>query len=299
MYEKLFLESLIAEKGYSVNTYNSYKIDLKQLQNFYPSHKVIDLQKDQIYDYLYHLEAKGLSPSAKSRKISCLKQFFKFLTKEKIITKSPMANINFPKQNLKVPKVLDLGEIKKIFDYIDNQIKKSKKGSRAYKSNIQNKAMIEIIYSSGLRVSECINLKRKDFLGQSLKVLGKGNKERIIPLNNHAISAIDDHISCSNPEFWLFPSKKKSNSKMTRQSLNKLLKKIESALLLHKSSLSPHVLRHSFASHIIENGADLISVQKMLGHKNITSTQIYTHVSPNSIKQAVYKKHPFTKKDKI
>ena len=275
-----FLEVMSVERGASKNTLESYKRDL---EDFSENIKNIEsCTEADIEKYLRGLSKKSFAPRSVARKLSSLKQFFMYLYTEKIRPDNPTANVEAPKLGKSLPKFLTVEEVGKLLD-------------EAAKDKRIN-AMLEILYASGLRVSELIALKKNSVRSENgdfyLFVKGKGNKERIVPLGSKAIAALNDYLAEAKPEIWLFPSGK---DHITRQRFGQLLKELAINAGIDRKKVSPHVLRHSFASHLLENGADLRLVQELLGHEQIATTQIYTHIQSKKLQELVNSKHPLAK----
>ena len=271
-YIEEFIDYLRYEKKYSENTIISYQNDLKKVCVFFKK-DFTNLTKKNIQNYIQSLSKKE-STSSVSRTISTLKSFYKFLEINKYTKNNPLGTISNPKNIKKLPKVLSEEEVDKLLDI-------NLKTSFDYR----NKAMLELMYSSGLRVSELINLKVNDIdlNNASVRIFGKGSKERIVPLDDYAIEALDNYIKHHRKSLfkhgennYLFLNN--HGNKMTRQGFFKILQKIVKEKNI-KSEISPHTLRHSFATHLLKHGADLRSIQELLGHSDISTTQIYTHIT--------------------
>ena len=227
-----------------------------------------------------------------ARKLSTLKDFCRFLYSEKVISTNPAAYILTPKQEKPLPKFLSVEEIEQLIDTAF-----AKKDYRYWRIGV----MIELMYATGLRVSELVGLPENSInYGKKLVTLvGKRNKERIVPIAGRVITALQEYLPLRN-EFikknssstWLFPSLTAVSGHLTRDAFYKDLKKLAADCGIYPSRISPHVLRHSFATHLLNNNADLRSVQKMLGHENITTTEIYTHIIPQKLGDVVRSKHP-------
>ena len=281
-----FLSYLLFEKKYSENTINSYKRDLMRFCDYFHNSSILSVDKNSMKKYINKI-GEELDSRSLSRNISSLKSFFKFLKLYKVISINPMDMISNPKIPKKLPKVLSEEEI---FKLLDIELKSD--------FDYRNKAMIELMYSSGLRVSELINLNVNDVdLDNDLvRVFGKGSKERIIPINDYAASSLKTYLLNHRRELfkhgennYLFLNN--HGNKMTRQGFFKILKKlaVEKGI---ETDFSPHTLRHSFASHLLKYGADLRSIQELLGHSDISSTQIYTHISNEKLKNNYKDYHP-------
>lgn len=288
-----YLSYLLIDKKYSNNTIISYQKDLEKFSFFLKNKEVNDVSNEDISLYLKYLYKNGINERSIARNISSLRGFYKYLMIEKVVSKNPLLLTELPKLSKKLPDVLSEKDIDKIL---------SMKLNDHY--SYRNKAMIELMYSSGLRVSELINIKMSDIdiNNAILRTMTKGSKERIIPLGDYAISFIELYIKEYRGSFlkrndseYLFLNSR--GSKMTRQAFFKTLKKIAKETNV-KKDFSPHTLRHSFASHMLLYGADLRSIQELLGHSDISTTQIYTHISNEKLKNNYDMFHPHSKGEK-
>lgn len=287
-----FLSYLEFEKEFSKNTIESYKNDLEDFKEYleFINKKPEELDKKNAFDYLIYLSRKKLKPSSLRRKISSIRSFYKFLIKEELIDRDPTLDLTFPKNEKKLPQVLTVQEIERLINIIPNN---SLKGKR-------DRAIIELLYSSGLRVSEIINLKIKDidFNNNYLKCLGKGGKERIVPFGelakSYILSYLEERDRYKIFSEYLFVNKR--GDKLLRQQINNFLR-IYSKKAKLKKKVHPHMLRHSFATHLLERGADLRSVQELLGHVDISTTQIYTHLTKDYLKEIYLNTHPLWRKN--
>ena len=281
-----FINYLIIDKKYTQATTNSYRT---QLEKFYKiiNKKVVDITKNDLKDYIKYLNDENLKEKSISHNISVLRSYFKFLIIEKKINENPSLFIELPKIPKTLPNVLTTQEVDKLLDI---------KITDKYSS--RNKAMLELLYSSGLRVSELINLKLNDisFEEALVRVYGKGNKERIIPIGDIAIKYTKQYVEEYRVKLikkiqteYLFLSSR--GTKMSRQAFFKIIKQLANEKNI-KKDFSPHTLRHSFATHMLNGGADLRSVQELLGHSNISTTQIYTHISNKKIYDDYNNSHP-------
>ena len=284
-----YINYLKIERQLSNNTIDSYKRDLEDFYKFTnKSYKFIT--KDDVINYLGYLNNK-INPRSINRHIVSIKNYFKFLEKNNSIKSNPCDEITGLKTPKKLPKVLSEDDINKLLDIELNDA-----------FSYRNKAMLELMYSSGLRVSELLNLEVNniDFNMNLVRVFGKGSKERIVPIDDIATKYLSEYISIyrntllKNKESDLLFLNSRGD-KLTRQGFFKILKTIAREKGI-KKELSPHTLRHSFATHLLNHGADLRSIQTMLGHENIETTQIYTHVSDNYIKENYEESHPWSKK---
>lgn len=284
-----FLDFLAVEKGLSLNTVLSYSRDLKKLFGFFRKEKIQwpEAKEEDFTKFIRHQSRAGLSARSLARLISSLKSFYKFLILDEIIKKNPTVNLSSPKIWHKLPQFLTVEAVESLLRQPDE---KSQRGLR-------DKAMLELLYATGLRASELISLKLKDINLKDgfLLCRGKGGKERIVPIGSSACLAVQKYVDdvrprlLKRPNDFLFLSSR--GGAFTRQGFWKMLKNYAKKAGLG-SKISPHVLRHSFATHLLERGADLRSVQLMLGHTQITTTQIYTHVSRERLRQVYEKYHP-------
>lgn len=277
-YIDIFLEALSAEKGRSKKTLESYSSDLRHADETI-SGGLMNATYSDIQNYLSNLSEK---PSSISRKASALRGFYKFLMLEKIIKENPTANLELPKRNRSLPKFLSVEEIELLISSAGD-----------IKNSVRLRAMIELLYASGLRVSELCELPMTAILGNKLLIHGKGAKERIVPMHERAIEALEKWISIRDDEKskYVFPSNGKDGH-ITRDGFFKILKKCAVLAGIDPHRVSPHVLRHSFASHLLAGGANLRAIQTMLGHEDISTTQIYTHVLPDKLRETVQMHHP-------
>lgn len=280
-----FIDYLRFEKKYSENTINSYTNDLKKINNLL-NKNFLSLTKQDIQKYIQTL-AQDESTSSISRNISTLKSFYKFLEIYKYTNNNPINSITTPKTPKTLPKVLSEEEVDKLLDI-----------NLKTDFDYRNKAMLELMYSSGLRVSELINLTVNDIdlTNASVRIFGKGSKERIVPIDDYALEALNNYILYHRTVLFkhgenntLFLNN--HGNKMTRQGFFKILQKIAKEKGI-KTELSPHTLRHSFATHLLKHGADLRSIQELLGHSDISTTQIYTHITNEKLKENYQEFHP-------
>jgi len=294
-----FLEVLASEKGLAENTLQSYKIDLNQFISFAQrkGNKIGELTDDNIKEFISDFKNKGYEKSTVSRKISSLTHFFNFLLEEKEIDINPLSNFEIPKQKKKLPIILSHSHIDKILKFTKKD--HSAEGIRLY-------TMIEILYATGIRISELVEMRLSSIYEDKnfLLVTGKGNKERLVPIGKKTRETINKYltirnhfVSDQNNSIWLFPSKQSSIGHITRQRFNQLLNQLNLKANLGIKKISPHKLRHAFATHLLENGMDLRSLQQILGHADISTTQIYTHVLKERLKEIIKDNHPLSKVD--
>lgn len=286
---RVFLDYLSVEKGLSANTIHSYSLDLKKLFLFFNKEKISWLKatEEDLIKFIHHHSRANLSSRSLARLISSTRSFYRFLVLDGLIAKSPAINLSTPKLWLNLPKFLTEQEVENL---LAQPKEKNIRGQR-------DKAMLELLYATGLRVSELVSLKLKELNLEQRYVLcqGKGGKERLVPFGHSAQEVLREYLHKARPRLLkmddpsLFLSSR--GRAFTRQGFWKMLKGYGRQAGLEKK-ISPHVLRHSFATHLLERGADLRSVQLMLGHSQITTTQIYTHVSRKHLREAYNKYHP-------
>ncbi len=282
-----FIEYIIIDKKYSENTVKSYNNDLKKYDIYFKNKNISNIKENHIKEYLKYLKENNNDNRTINHNISTLRSFYKFLLIEKVIKENPMEYIEMPKTKKSLPKTLSIEEVDKLLNI---------KLTDAF--SYRNKAMLELMYSSGLRVSELVNVKIHDIDTSNciIRIMGKGKKERIVPLGDYAIKYIELYIKEYREKLikrelneYLFINN--HGKKMTRQGFFKILKQLAKEQNI-KTEFSPHTLRHSFATHLLNGGADLRSIQEMLGHESISTTQIYTHVSKEQLKENYNNFHP-------
>ncbi|MDH3358277.1 MAG: site-specific tyrosine recombinase XerD [Desulfobacteraceae bacterium] len=286
-----YINYLVFEKGLSEKSIESYSSDLSNYLEFLKQKGIKDITQTDtplILKHMIALRESGLGSKSCARHLITLRGFYKFLAQEKILEFDPAKLIDLPKSGLKLPDVLSVSEINLLLNIPDSNKPLGKR----------NSAMLELLYAAGLRVSELVNLKFLDVNLEAcfVRVMGKGSKERIVPFGLFARNKIDDYINNSRPLLlknrisqYLFVAR--AGKPMTRQGFWKLLKQYVKQAGIRKK-VTPHSFRHSFASHLLEGGADLRTVQVMLGHVDISSTQIYTHVARDHLRQIHEKYHP-------
>lgn len=282
-YIERFLSFLSYERGYSSNTLLSYKIDLKELSNFLNKRgkSLVKASKDDLSQFINILSERGFTNNTIIRKLASIRTFYKYLLSEEIIEEDVVSFLDTPKKEKKIPKVLFEDQIKKL---LDQPLLQEERYAR-------ERSILELLYSCGLRVSEIVNLTINDINLEDgfLRIKGKGNKERIVPLGSKAISALSEYLKQRRhiKEKKLFLNSR--NKGLSRQSVWLIVKQFANNVGL---DISPHTLRHSFATHLLDNGADLRVVQELLGHSSISTTQIYTHVSNKRLKEEFETTHP-------
>ena len=285
-YLSRFLGFLEAEKNASPHTIKNYRSDLVEFFRFLGDGSVQDINYLTIRRFLAYLKEEGVLKSTISRKLACLKSFFKYLTRERLVESNPASSIATPKRERRLPSFLDEKEV-------EHLLEATKGDSWERKRDL---AILETLYSSGIRVSELVGLNAEhiDLLSGLVKVRGKGKKERIVPIGTCAVSAIKNYIESSSAGYEqglgpLFLNRQKT--RLTDRSVRRIILKCAKRAAIHKE-ISPHTLRHTFATHLLDRGADLRSVQELLGHANSSTTQIYTHISAKRLREAYDQAHP-------
>lgn len=298
----MFLESMLAEHGLSKNSLISYKKDLSDYLEFIAliQKDILEIDHLDIFKFIEFLSNKGLAARSMNRKISCIKAYYKFLLSEKYINHNPFIQFDLPKYSAKLPKIFSVEEIKMLLDYCEKQ---------QDSESIRIGAMIFLLYASGMRVSELVSLKlcaiitgganktvRSNFI-----IKGKGEKERMVIINQRTQNKISEYLSIRHifaknkslkAQAYLFVSSS-IHGHMTRQNFALQLDKIAVSAGLNRK-ISPHQLRHSFASHLLEGGADLRVIQELLGHADISTTQIYTHMRQDQLRTVIDTSHPIS-----
>ena len=292
-----FLEMMSAERGAAQNTLEAYGRDVSQFLDFCGNVSLKNISADDIADFVQYLSREErFSSKTVARKISAVREFFKFLYTDNIIKENPALDILTPKQQKPLPKFLTQEEIKQL-------ILAAQTGETPALRRMS--VMLELMYACGLRVSELVSLPENciNFDKRQILVRGKGSKERIIPVAPQVIQAVLDYFSYRDyfikggrKSIWLFPSKISSSGHITRDAFFKHLKDIAVRAGISPQKVTPHVLRHSFATHLLNHDVDLRSVQKMLGHESINTTEIYTHIISDKLIKTVQKLHPLAQK---
>jgi len=288
-----FIHFMVVEKGLAENTVVSYKRDLKNYLEYVKKLEDIqnlnDIVRIHIIRYLGTLKAEGKSARTLARHIASIRSFHQFLLREKVVDRDPSIHIETPQLDKTLPKVLSFKEVEALLQApnIDNHF------------GLRDRAMLELLYATGMRVTELIDLNLDDIhltMG-FIRCIGKGNKERIIPIGKFATEIMEQYLRDARPKFRSNKYRTEAvflnhhGNRLTRQGFWKIIKKLAAEANIEKE-LTPHTLRHSFATHLLENGADLRAVQEMLGHADISTTQIYTHVTKTRLKDVYSKYHP-------
>ncbi|MGE0742684.1 MAG: site-specific tyrosine recombinase XerD [Hyphomonadaceae bacterium] len=293
-----FLEMLSAERGARVNTLDAYQRDLDDARAHVRG-ELRSASAEAIEAYVRGLSTRGLSPATTRRRMSALKQFYRFLLQENTRSDDPTSRLDAPKRARALPKTLSLDEIERLISAAETP---------------RDRALIELLYGAGLRVSELVSLplRAAPKTGQGHMIVeGKGGKERIVALGRPALAALEHHLAAretalpkveaqrERAQRWMFPSASAADGRLTRRRVGQILEAAAAKAGIDPTRVSPHVLRHAFATHLVEGGADLRTVQTLLGHADIATTQIYTHVAEGRLKTLVETKHPLAKKGKV
>lgn len=286
-----YFNYLLVEKGSSPNTIGAYRRDLKRYDAWLDRQALADLdaiKQNDIVDFMAELRETGYSPSSTARVLASLKTFHKFLVREQMTANLPTAGLSIPRTQKRLPKILTIDEILKILDSV---VRNNPVGYR-------DAAILELLYASGMRVSELasLDIDDVDFDSQFVRCLGKGSKERRVPIGIPAVKAVKDYAEYARPHFQSRRSQSalflnQRGGRLTRQSCWSIINNYAKRAGLDKV-IYPHIFRHSFATHMLEAGADLRAIQEMLGHAFISTTQIYTKLSKEDIKAIYYESHP-------
>jgi len=292
-----FLEMMSAERGARANTLDAYARDLEDARASVRG-GLKDARADAVEDYVAGLSKRGLAATTARRRISALKQFYRFLLQENVRGDDPTSRLDAPKRARALPKTLSAEEIERLIEATESP---------------RDRALLELLYGAGLRVSELVSLplRAAPKPGQEHMIVeGKGGKERLVALGRHALAALSAHLAArvaalpqdaarrERAQRWLFPSSSAADGKLTRRRVAQILEAAALKAGLDPARVSPHVLRHAFATHLVEGGADLRTVQTLLGHADIATTQIYTHVAEGRLRTLVETKHPLAKRRK-
>lgn len=292
-----FLDFLVVEQGCSENTIAAYHNDLSQFARFLSKmHPPItwwtEVKKDNIVNYILHLKEREYTSSTVARKVAAVKSFFHFLLAEGLIQDDPTANLDSPKVDKRLPKALSHDLITRLL---------AEAGKSSTPKGHRDKALLELLYATGMRVSELVLLNTDDvnLASANVRCFGKGSKERIIPIYERAVLALEEYLQKGRPRFLKDPDEKAlflnhRGKRLTRQGLWLIIKHYADEIGIGPE-VTPHTLRHSFATHMLSGGAGLREVQKLLGHANISTTQVYTHVSNERLRQVYDEAHPRAK----
>jgi integrase/recombinase XerD len=306
----LFLDMLAAEQGAGDNTLDAYRRDLTDFSDFLARNgqTLGGAETEGLRDYLADLDARGFKSSSVARRLSAMRHLFRFLLNERIRSDDPAAVLSGPKRGRGLPKVLSIAEVDRLLGRAKALIEAPEATASQRLRAIRLYCLLEVLYATGLRVSELVALPRSAARRDApmIVVRGKGNKERLVPLNEASRQAMADYLAAAEATLadgkktaagskWLFPSFGESGH-LTRQHFARDLKELAASAGLPPRLVSPHVLRHAFASHLLHNGADLRIVQTLLGHTDISTTQIYTHVVEERLKSLVRDLHPLAEK---
>jgi len=284
-----FLEMQAAECGAAQNTLDAYRRDLIILHDFLHQQgiPIKEASTQDLRNYLEFITKQGYAIKTQSRRISSMREFYRFLYSENQISKNPTDYLESPKTQKSLPKYLSEEDVSALIQAAESH-------------EIRLHVLLEVLYATGMRVSELVGLPAEAVMREKkhIYITGKGNKERIVPLNEKAQEALDKWLAYraqvyprADKNKWLFPAKSKLGH-LTRSAFFKELKKLACSIGLKSTTISPHVFRHSFASHLIAHDADLRSVQKLLGHSDISTTEIYTHILPDRLKKVIENSHP-------
>lgn len=298
-----FLEMLAAERGAAENTLASYRRDLEDFSGFLGRKTLAAAQSEDVSRYMSDLTRRGFAETSQARRLSALKQFYKFLFSEGSRDDDPTRTLSAPKRGSSLPKVLSMEDVDALIETARAETLKPQKSAAARLRAHRMYTLIEVLYATGLRVSELVALPVTAALRDArlIEIKGKGGKERLVPLSHAAQAAMKDYVGLRAAEGayekspWLFPSHGDSGH-LTRQHFARELKDLARSAGLDAAKVSPHVLRHAFASHLLQNGADLRVVQQLLGHADISTTQIYTHVLDERLRELVESAHPLAQK---
>lgn len=288
-----FLNTIEKEYGFSSKTVESYGYELKLYKEFldYKKFNYLKISKDEIRMYLRYLDDLKYKKSSISTNLSALRSFYSFLVSNELISNNPFKRVNNPKKDKKLPNFLNQLEIEDLLDYYSLEDSLS----------VRNRLIIELLYATGLRVSELVNIELKNinFSEQSIKVLGKGSKERIVFFGDYANELLEIYLKKYRTELLNNNSNdylllNNQGNKLSTRSIEIIIKKAIDSLAI-KNKVTPHTIRHTFATHLLNNGADIKSVQELLGHESLSTTQIYTHVTSDRLRNVYLKTHPHSK----
>lgn len=287
-----YLAYLSGEKNASPHTITAYRKDIEDYFAFLAKRQIAAKKADHllIRRYMMELQKNGISKNSMARKMSSLRSYYRYLVRENVIEDNPLTLVSTPKETKKLPKFVHYEDLKELFELPDNS-----------PAGLRDRAMMELLYGSGLRVSEMCSLKLNQFIFpiRSVKVMGKGKKERLVPLGDYALKAIREYLEKGRPslvkaenedEQGVFLNQRNGHpitDRAVRDVLNKYVTRLSKTL-----KISPHMLRHSFATHMLENGADIRIIQELLGHERLSTTQIYTHITKSHMMEIYKEAHP-------
>lgn len=292
-----FLDYLTVERGLSQNTIVAYRNDLHQLAEFIQEEAVrtgaippwASFSRQSMLSYLLNLKERNYAPTTVARKVAATKSFFKFMESEGIMKTNPIQDVSSPRVGKSLPKPISVSQVRRLLDQPVTQSKPEAK---------RDTAILQLLYASGMRVSELVSLNLDDIdtAGGYVRCLGKGRKERLIPIHKQAALAVEEYVNEDRPRLVHDDTEKAlflnaRGDRLTRQGLWQILKGYAKSAEL-EVDITPHTLRHSFATHMLNGGADLRSVQELLGHANISTTQVYTHLTTEHIRSSYEKSHP-------
>ncbi len=279
-----FLDFLYIERNASKHTVSAYQSDVQLFLRDCSALNLKDIRRKSVEDFLQSLD--WMNPNSVRRVVSSLRHFFRFLRQEKVVAITPMEGILLPKKRFALPKILSEKEVESLLQHAYAQTSPQA---------LKHQTIIEVLYATGMRVSELVGLKPQHILWDDglIKVLGKGNRERFVLIHEMAAKLLGRYIHSLPPNgVWVFPSPRNMSNPITRQAVFLLLKKYAAQVGIADDRVSPHVLRHAFASHLLERGVELFLIKEMLGHRSIVSTQVYTHVLPQTLKKVLDEHHP-------
>ena len=289
-----FLEMMSAERGAAKNTIEAYRRDLSDYSGWLARKGAgpKDASREQVVSYLAFLDGQGLSASTSARKLSAIRQFHKFLCADGLRADDPTRIVASPKARRALPKVLSVREVDRRLALAEEEANAEASAAK-HASALRLYVLLELLYATGMRVSELVGLRRSAVMRDAsfLNIVGKGNKERVVPVNDRARDAVRAYVATLPPGPWLFPANGEDGH-LSRQVFARDLKSLAGRAGISAARVAPHVLRHAFASHLLAGGADLRVVQMLLGHADISTTQIYTHVLDDHLREVVEAHHP-------
>lgn len=293
-----FLEMMSAERGAAKNTIEAYRRDLGDYAGYLAGKGAgpQSASREQVVSYLAFLDAQGLAASSSARKLSAIRQFHKFLCADNLRADDPTRIVASPRARRPLPKVLSIAEVDRLLSLAEAEANAELTAAKQV-SALRLYVLLELLYATGMRVSELVGLKRSAVMRDAafLTIIGKGNKERVVPVNDRARDAVRAYVATLPPGIWLFPAKGEDGH-LSRQVFARDLKGLAGRAGIGTARIAPHVLRHAFASHLLAGGADLRVVQTLLGHADISTTQIYTHVLDEKLRTLVETHHPLSDK---